>query len=82
MVLNVDSEDSDLSLRWAHSHIVGFVMRLLISLFRIEDIGLISDDHLIYRIKYNGDVEWEPPVSEKVRKSVIALDFSVRNPTV
>lgn len=36
----------------------------------IEDIGLMSDDHLIYRIKYNGDVEWEPPLSVKVYCSI------------
>ncbi|XP_052800331.1 acetylcholine receptor subunit alpha-like isoform X2 [Mya arenaria] len=28
-----------------------------------EDVGLISDDHLIYRIKYTGEVEWEPLLS-------------------
>ena len=28
--LHADNEDSDLSLRWAHSHFVGFVMRRLI----------------------------------------------------
>ena len=28
--LHADSEDSDLSLRWAHNHLVGFVMSLLI----------------------------------------------------
>ena len=31
--LHADSEDSDLSLRWAHNHIVGFVMRRLKSCF-------------------------------------------------
>ncbi|KAL4216417.1 hypothetical protein ACF0H5_024142 [Mactra antiquata] len=32
----------------------------------VENVGLVSDDHLIYRIKYTGEVEWEPLVSSTV----------------
>ena len=30
-------------------------------IFRMEDLGVISDDDLYLRIKYDGTVEWEPP---------------------
>lgn len=31
-----------------------------------EDVGLISDDHLVYRINHDGLVEWEPLISTKM----------------
>jgi len=39
---------------------------------RQENVGLISDDHLIYRIHYTGNVEWEPYLSFVVRNDVVS----------
>jgi hypothetical protein len=39
----------------------GFILLIFHSMFRMEDLGVISDDDLYLRIKYDGKVEWEPP---------------------
>lgn len=35
-------------------------------MFRQSNVGLVSDDHLIYRIKHTGEVEWEPLITSSV----------------
>ncbi|XP_060590658.1 neuronal acetylcholine receptor subunit alpha-3-like, partial [Ruditapes philippinarum] len=44
-----------------------------------QNVGLVSDDHLIYRIRYNGKVAWEPVLSTKVDCSVDATYFPFDN---
>ena len=43
---------------------------------RKENVGLISDDHLIFMIKYTGDVQWEPLMSVTVSDNY--LIFSIK----
>ena len=47
---------ADLSLRWAHSHIVGFVMRWLICLFVLEFYGPVNSEVMSSRSVNSGTV--------------------------